>query len=324
MKKSQVKWPLLEADDIDVKIGETYEDGSVRLMLYKNARVDRRILDAAVGVGNWRQDYEEHCGMLFGNLYLYLQDDDDKHFEWIKYSDCGSETDIEKEKGWASDAFKRACFAAGLGTELYSVAKLPTLKVEPKNFETEKNKDGSIRCADGFKVEVIKYNKDKEITELVIRSKRKGNIVYQYPESVVDQKSTNSKLISAAQIDYIKKLYSDKDIQVMLNSEELKYAEGKIENILSKDASAMIDARKGQKKPTKTVDASKEKANPKQINLIKSYLDDAAVKTICLRDYPYSKGDVNALTSKDAMDLGNKLVEASKDPTKASKMKPKK
>ena len=39
---------------------------------------------------------------------------------WVWKSDCGSESNIEAQKGEASDAFKRACFNWGIGRELYT------------------------------------------------------------------------------------------------------------------------------------------------------------------------------------------------------------
>ena len=39
---------------------------------------------------------------------------------WIYKSDCGAESNTEKEKGEASDSFKRACVNWGIGRELYT------------------------------------------------------------------------------------------------------------------------------------------------------------------------------------------------------------
>ncbi len=36
------------------------------------------------------------------------------------WTDVGTESNTEKEKGQASDSFKRACFNWGIGRELYS------------------------------------------------------------------------------------------------------------------------------------------------------------------------------------------------------------
>ncbi|NOW12590.1 hypothetical protein B0H35_000004 [Clostridium acetobutylicum] len=39
---------------------------------------------------------------------------------WISKQDVGTESNTEKEKGQASDSFKRACFNFGIGRELYT------------------------------------------------------------------------------------------------------------------------------------------------------------------------------------------------------------
>jgi hypothetical protein len=51
---------------------------------------------------------------------------------WVWKSDCGTESNVEKQKGEASDAFKRAAVMWGVGRFLYSldIVKLP---VKEKN-----------------------------------------------------------------------------------------------------------------------------------------------------------------------------------------------
>ena len=52
--------------------------------------------------------------------------------EWVWKSDCGTESQVEKEKGEASDAFKRAGVMWGIGRFLYS-KKIVKLPVKEKN-----------------------------------------------------------------------------------------------------------------------------------------------------------------------------------------------
>ena len=44
---------------------------------------------------------------------------DSEKLEWVSKEDTGTESMTEKEKGLASDSFKRACFNWGIGRELY-------------------------------------------------------------------------------------------------------------------------------------------------------------------------------------------------------------
>lgn len=105
----------LRADEIEVRIGQIYEKG-VTMLLYKNARVDRAILDETFGAMNWTDTYKEVKGNLFCSIGVW---DENKDL-WVYKEDCGTESNTEKEKGEASDAFKRAGFRWGIGIELYS------------------------------------------------------------------------------------------------------------------------------------------------------------------------------------------------------------
>ena len=112
----------LKADEIEVRVGQVY-NGGVSMLLYKNARTDMAILDETFGAMNWQKDYKE----IKGNLYCGVGVWDEDKKEWIWKWDCGTESNTEKEKGEASDAFKRACVNVsdghgvnGIGRELYT------------------------------------------------------------------------------------------------------------------------------------------------------------------------------------------------------------
>ena len=105
----------LKADEIEVRVGTVVEKGAT-LLLYKNARVDRQILDEEYGAMNWQVKYSDHKGNLFCSIGVW---DSDKA-QWIWKEDAGAESNMEKEKGEASDAFKRAGFRWGIGIELYT------------------------------------------------------------------------------------------------------------------------------------------------------------------------------------------------------------
>lgn len=102
----------LRADEIEVRIGQVYEKG-VSMLLYKNARTDMAILDEVYGANMWQCDYKEVKGNLYCGIAVWDSD-------WVWKWDCGTESNTEKEKGEASDAFKRAGFRWGIGRELYT------------------------------------------------------------------------------------------------------------------------------------------------------------------------------------------------------------
>lgn len=106
----------LTANDVEARVQSADENGFV-LLIYKNARVDQNILDETFTPFGWQNKYEE----VKGNMYcsIGIKHDD----EWIWKSNCGTESYTEKEKGEASDAFKRAGFNWGIGRELYTAPK---------------------------------------------------------------------------------------------------------------------------------------------------------------------------------------------------------
>ena len=119
MEKTNEKKTLgfrpLKADEIDCRVG-TVTDNGVSLLMYKDARVDMRLLDEVVGCTNWKREHE----LINGNLFCTVSIWDDEKGVWVSKQDVGVESNTEKEKGQASDAFKRACFNWGIGRELYT------------------------------------------------------------------------------------------------------------------------------------------------------------------------------------------------------------
>ena len=58
------KFRTLEANEIDCRVG-TVTDKGVSLLMYKDARVDMRLLDEVVGSTNWKREHE----LINGNLF---------------------------------------------------------------------------------------------------------------------------------------------------------------------------------------------------------------------------------------------------------------
>ena len=167
-------FPLLTADQIEVKVKQVSAKGAV-LLLYKTARTDRDILDEIVGPMKWQDDYKE----IKGNLYCGIGILDEDRNEWIWKWDCGIESraddDGNEKKGEASDAFKRAGFCWGIGRELYT-SPFTFAKVE-----TEKNDRGRYELKDKFmrfKVAEIDYE-NRKVSRLVITDNR-GQVVFSF------------------------------------------------------------------------------------------------------------------------------------------------
>ena len=149
----------LRADEIECRVGQINEDGFT-LLLYKDARCDMNMLDSTVGAENWQRDHKEVKGNLYCGVAIY----DNVKNEWVTKWDCGTESNTEKEKGEASDSFKRACVNWGIGRELYTA---PFIKVKGNVKKTAKGK--LVPDFWDIIVEKIGYNEKREINELVIK-----------------------------------------------------------------------------------------------------------------------------------------------------------
>ena len=93
--------------------------------------------------------------------------------EWVAKQDVGAASYSEKEKGQASDSFKRACFNWGIGRELYTA---PFIWIQGDLADIQKKGD-KLYCNDRFKVASIGYNDSREIVSLVVVN-TKGDCVY--------------------------------------------------------------------------------------------------------------------------------------------------
>lgn len=165
------KFRKLQAHEIDVRIGQaisTEKWSGVSLLLYKNARVDMDILDEVVGAENWQRKHEVINGNLYCHVGIYSKDKN----EWVWKSDCGTESNTEKEKGEASDAFKRACVNWGIGRELYTAPKNMLIPCELN--ERKQPKDKKLK----FFVDDIDYDGPKICYIKIVN--QNGDELYKY------------------------------------------------------------------------------------------------------------------------------------------------
>ena len=160
-----MEFRLLNADEIDCRISSVGKWG-IQLLLYKDARVDMNILDETFGVFGWQRKHKLIDGKLFCSVGVY----DPKLNCWVWKQDVGVESYTEKEKGQASDAFKRACFNIGIGRELYTA---PQMFVRPDYLQTLTQDNGRWTCKDYFVVTDIQYA-GRKIASVTIWNTRTG------------------------------------------------------------------------------------------------------------------------------------------------------
>jgi hypothetical protein len=193
----------LKASEIECRVGTINEKGC-SLLLYKDARCDMRILDETFGAMNWKRSHE----IIDGNLYCTVSVLSDVG-EWVSKQDVGVESFTEKEKGQASDSFKRACVNWGIGRELYTS---PFIWVNHADKEAYQ-KNGKYQTYQSYHVTEIGYNAEGEINALAIADS-KGNERYRYgrkqtttpapqpqpaPQTMAEEKAKRDKAV----IDYL-------------------------------------------------------------------------------------------------------------------------
>ena len=188
---------LLSKEDIDVRVAQTniYNNNGqqvvkVNLLLYKNARVDMKILDELFTPMGWKRTHK----LIGDRLYCQVEVWDAEKKEWICKEDVGVESNTEAEKGQASDSFKRACVNWGIGRELYTA---PRISIELNDKEYTRDQQGKIRVWASFSVKSIGYDtKTRTITSLEIQD-RFGNVRFSMGGSVQQSQSEPSQAVKA-------------------------------------------------------------------------------------------------------------------------------
>lgn len=163
----ELKIRELYADEIECRIGTIKEEG-LTLLLYKDARADQNILDEAVGCMNWQRRHTRDNANCIVSIW------DEAKKQWIEKEDTGTESYTEKEKGLASDSFKRACVNWGIGRELYTA---PFIWISKDDCKITRSSAGKLQCFDNFQVRKIVYQ-DKKIIGLAIQNVRTKKYVF--------------------------------------------------------------------------------------------------------------------------------------------------
>ena len=208
-----MKFRLLKANEIDCRVSQI-EKNWCTLLLYKDARVDQNILDETVGCMNWQKRYvRENANCIVG-----IWDEDKK--QWIEKEDTGTESFTEAEKGLASDSFKRACFNWGIGRELYTapgIIVFPRKDIKYKNGGKEVDeffeyKEGKYTTKTRFEVEIITYDENNAIKDLIIRD-NKGNERFTQVSKELEQDLNKITLQFKKAVERAEELDKDFEIQ---------------------------------------------------------------------------------------------------------------
>lgn len=192
--KKEIVIPLLSARDVELRVaqvsaGNENRGPSCRLLAYKDARVDMRILDEVFGWQNWERHHELIDGQLFCTVSVY----DEYKDAWITKQDVGVESKAEAEKGRASDSFKRACFNFGIGRELYDA---PVIWIRLEQGEIEKAFGDKVQLSRRLSFHVAEMKYEKALGEFSIFTvvDNKGNVRFKLdkPSNNFDRKPTGT------------------------------------------------------------------------------------------------------------------------------------
>lgn len=180
-----LKFRTLRPDEVECRVA-TISDKGLSLLLYKDARVDQNILDETVGVMNWKREHQ----MIGDRLYCTVSLWDPEKKQWISKQDVGTESYTEKEKGQASDSFKRACFNLGIGRELYTA---PFIWIKASDCKISE-KNGKKVCYDKFRVTKMDVD-GGSISSLEIQNDSLKCIVYSHASaSAGSNRSSGSRV----------------------------------------------------------------------------------------------------------------------------------
>lgn len=177
-----MEFRTLRADEIECRVATVNPEKGLSLLLYKDARCDMSILDETVGAMNWMRSHSRDNANCTVSIW------DAEKQQWISKEDTGTESNTEKEKGLASDSFKRACVNWGIGRELYTA---PFIYVTADKVKWGKNRRGDIVPESKFRVTKIGCDLRNRINLLIINSGK--GVVYEYYNDIENAQKPENK-----------------------------------------------------------------------------------------------------------------------------------
>lgn len=133
----------LPITSIDFRVQSINKGGYATILAYKDARVDiNRLNDVCTPLG-WKREHTRDNKNCIVSIWC------EKNKHWVSKEDTGTESNTEKEKGQASDSFKRACFNWGIGIELYDYPVIQ-VKLLDNEFEIKQIMANGIKVDKAF------------------------------------------------------------------------------------------------------------------------------------------------------------------------------
>ena len=185
---------LLKAKEISCRV-QTISENGLSLLLYVTSRAGQNLLDEKYSPLGWQDSYQ----VIDGDLYCTISAWDESKQMWVSKQDVGTASYTAKEKGRASDAFKRACVKHGIARELYSA---PFIWIPASQCNIKSGKDGKCTTKDKFFVNDITYNAAGEIDSLEIVNQVMDIVFKQYPSGKISdvQRKALEKAMQNAEV----------------------------------------------------------------------------------------------------------------------------
>lgn len=146
--------------------------GKATMVAYIDARDVQDLLDEVVGPENWQTDFKVINENLYAGIGIRTPRVDttkekdstteNTWYEWTWKWDCGVESNVEVEKGEASDAFKRAAVQWGIGRFLYRLGIVELKTAMYKDKEKPATDDGKILWTNDEISEYIRNRKESK------------------------------------------------------------------------------------------------------------------------------------------------------------------
>ena len=199
-----IEFKPLKPQHIEVRPTNTKNKGRASLLLYIDSRAATEILDETFGTFNWQIEYKPINDKIYGRLSVY----DTIKNQWVAKEDTGSESNIEADKGQASDILKR-CLARWGCSFLYSAPEI-TINCPDKYYYNDK-------LSMSFRVSEIEYI-DKKISQLTIVDKF-NNIVFNWNKDSENTTTSIKKTDTPTEGKNDKPVVSKKDTLILFCKE---------------------------------------------------------------------------------------------------------
>ena len=200
----------LEIQEIDFRVQSINKGGYATILAYKDARVDMNRLDYVYGVEGWQKKYD----LINGNLFCSVGIWSEKLNQWVWKQDVGTESAAEKEKGQASDAFKRACFNLGIGRELYDYPLISIQLIKDVEWKIENDRPKQLF---GLKLKDWVWESEFKNDELIFLCVYDNNkkLRFQFGEAPKNKEQISNELLiaNAENLQSLSKIFKSFELQ---------------------------------------------------------------------------------------------------------------